>query len=81
MTIITRVSTDGVAVAETITQNEAPLSRIIRERGLKKAWVAAKLGMRPNRISDLSAGRSMWTLDEAVRAAELFGVDVKELLP
>lgn len=75
------MSNHGVGVAETITQNEAPLARIIRERGLKKSWVAGKLAMRANRISDLCAGRSMWTLEEAVRAAELFGVEVRELLP
>lgn len=68
-------------MATTITETEVPLARIIRERGLKKGWVAARLEMRPNRISDLCAGRSMWTLEEAVRAAELFGIPAEELLP
>lgn len=75
------MSNIGVAVSETIAERETPVSRIIRERGLKKAWVAEQLGVRANRISDLCIGRSMWSLDEAVKAAELFGVSVEELLP
>lgn len=75
------MSANNTVIAKTIPRDETPVAKLIRERGLKKSWVAARLGMRTNRVSDLCSGKGRWLLDEAQRAADLFGVDVRELQP
>lgn len=60
---------------------EHPIGALIREHGKVKSWVAARLGMSPSALSNLLAGRRELRLEEAIKAAELFGVDVRELVP
>lgn len=63
------------------SKGATPLARLIEERGLRKGWVAARLGMDASAMSRLLAGRRELRLEEAIKAAELFGVDVRELVP
>lgn len=60
--------------------SETPIARLIDERGLRKGWVAEKLGISASSLSRLIYGDRRMTLDEGVRLAELLGVDVRELL-
>lgn len=62
------------------TPAESPLARLIQERGLRKGFVAAKLGMNPSRLSRVLAGAEM-KASELADAVELFGVDMRELVP
>jgi plasmid maintenance system antidote protein VapI len=59
---------------------ETPLARLIEERGLRKGWVAKRLGISASGMSRLLYGERRMTLDEGVRLADLLGVDVRELL-
>jgi len=63
------------------TTIETPLARLIRQRGLKKGFVAEYMGIWPSRLSQILKGSSYMTLAEGLKAAELFGVEVRELLP
>ncbi|MBK7086901.1 MAG: helix-turn-helix transcriptional regulator [Flavobacteriales bacterium] len=63
------------------TTLETPLARLIRQRGLKKGFVAEYMGIWPSRLSLILKGSSYMTLAEGLKAAELFGVEVRELLP
>lgn len=49
--------------------------------GRKQVWVAEQLGIDRLRLRQLMHGKTAWRLEEAVRAARLFGVAVEELLP
>ena len=82
----TKVSfaTPKFANAETnleTTAIETPLGRLIRQRGLKKGFVDEYVGIWPSRLSQILKGSSYMTLAEGLKAAELFGVEVRELLP
>lgn len=57
------------------------LNDLIEARGLKKQWVADRLGMTPSHLSRLLRGERVITETVALKAAELFGVDVRELVP
>lgn len=59
--------------------NETPLERLIRERGLKKGFVAEKVGISRNTLSFICAGKSEPTLRVALKIARLFDVSVEEL--
>lgn len=59
---------------------ETPIARLIDERGLRKGWVAEKLGISPSSLSRLIWGERRMTLDEGLKLAEILGVDVRELL-
>lgn len=63
-----------------LAEEVTPLGRLIEEKGLKKGWVAQRLGMTPSRMSRVLAGAEMWA-SELAEAVELFGVDVRELVP
>lgn len=64
-----------------VAEHETPLARMVRERGLKKGWVARQMGILPSRLTRLLSGDSAMRLSEAVEAARLLGVPVEDLLP
>lgn len=59
---------------------EAPVARLIREQGRLIGWVAKTAGMTRDRL-DTVRGGGVPTLTEALRLAEIFGVEIGELLP
>lgn len=63
------------------TEMETPLARFIREQGRLKQWVAEQIGCGPQRLSRLISGERSLTLKEAALAAQIFGVDIEELVP
>ncbi len=71
---------EAIAIA-TQASEPHPLELLIRKRGHLKGWVAAQLGMDPSALSRVLSGRRELQLREALKAAELFGVDVRELVP
>ena len=55
------------------------ISRLCRERGLKKGWVAEQLGL--DRLSPIVSGQRELTISEAARLAEIFGVEIETFVP
>jgi transcriptional regulator with XRE-family HTH domain len=56
------------------------INRIIIESGMKKEFVAEKLGMSPTSLSNKLAGRTPFTIKEANAFCELFGItDAEEM--
>ncbi|ALX47131.1 hypothetical protein AOX59_18970 [Lentibacillus amyloliquefaciens] len=51
----------------------------IKESGLKKGYIAEKLGVNKDTLSNWMHGRSMIPFDKAVKLAELLGCEVTEL--
>lgn len=66
-----------------VTVMEPPIARLIRERCMSAAKVAAHVGMTRSKLSRLCTGNgsSRLTAEEAVKLSRLFGVTVEELLP
>lgn len=62
-------------------QSETPLAGFVRDRGLKKGWLAEKLGIPASSLTRLLQGKRDLSLDEAVVLADLLGVDVRDLSP
>ena len=52
----------------------------IEKRGIKKAFVAARLGMSKQSFSDLINGRRRLQVEEAFILADLFSLDVDEVV-
>ena len=52
----------------------------IEKRGLKKGFVARKIGVTEARFSDLINGRRRLQVEEALILADLFGLDVDEVI-
>mgnify|MGYP001204034969 CR=1 FL=1 len=52
----------------------------IDKRGLKKGFVARKIGVTEARFSDLINGRRRLQVEEALILADLFGLDVDEVI-
>ena len=69
------------AMATDTKRVETPLSRLIREQGRLKGWVADQLGIGPERLSRLISGERRLTLEEGIKLADLFGVPIETLLP
>jgi plasmid maintenance system antidote protein VapI len=57
------------------------IARLCREQGRTKGWVAAQLGITPSRLSKLIAGAVAMRVDEAAKAALLFGVPIETFVP
>ncbi|GIM45225.1 transcriptional regulator [Collibacillus ludicampi] len=56
-----------------------PLEKLIRQRGLKKVWIAEQCGITRSTLSSISAGKQEPTLRVALKIARLFDVSVEEL--
>lgn len=52
----------------------------IEKRGLKKGFVARRLGITEPRFSDLINGRRRLQVEEALILADLFDIDVDEVI-
>lgn len=55
------------------------ISKLINERGYKKKYVAAEIGITPTQLSNWISGRSLPTIDKAFKLADLLGVKVDDL--
>ncbi|TFJ91833.1 helix-turn-helix domain-containing protein [Lentibacillus salicampi] len=51
----------------------------IKKSGLKKKYIADKLNVNKDTLSNWIAGRSMIPLDRAVHLAEILNCDIKDL--
>ena len=58
-----------------------PIARLIDEKMMSAGRVRLALGMRPGTFYRVLRGERELTLAEGLKAAELFGVEVRELLP
>jgi DNA-binding XRE family transcriptional regulator len=58
---------------------ETNLQRIIKERGLKQAFIAEKADVSPGALSKIVRGESLPTLPVAIRIARVLGETVEEL--
>ena len=52
----------------------------IEKRGLKKGFVAKRIGITEPRFSDLINGRRRLQVEEALILADLFGLDVDDVI-
>lgn len=55
------------------------MARIIRERGLKKKWVAEQAGMSAAAIALIVNGKTAPTMAAGIRIARVLGVTVEDL--
>jgi putative transcriptional regulator len=60
---------------------ETRLKQIMRERGLKQAWVAQQAGISPAQLSLLANGKGEPTLRTARAISRVLGVSIEELWP
>lgn len=56
-----------------------PIDRAIKNKGLKKIWVAKQVGISRNTLSLILKGESAPTLKVAIRLARLLDMTVEEL--
>jgi len=56
------------------------LAKILDERGIKKTWLARKLGINRNTLAAMIAG-STPPLDRAYRTARILGLTVYDIWP
>lgn len=56
------------------------VSEEIKKRGLKQNFVASRIGIDPNRFSDLVNGRRQLRVEEALILADMFDLDVEEVI-
>lgn len=61
-----------------VLKPEAPqiLSKEIEDRGLKRKYVAEKIGVSPNYFSQMMGGSRPLSTDVAIRAAQVLGLPV-----
>lgn len=52
----------------------------IEKRGMKKGFVAKRIGVTEPRFSDLINGRRRLQVEEALILADLFGLDVDDVI-
>ncbi len=66
-----------------ISEHNAPaagnISRLIKERGLKKVYVARKAGYAPQELTDMLNGRKIIKVSDVLRLVCVLGVGVGEL--
>lgn len=62
---------------EALVEEETVLARLIRERLMRPALVAAALGVSRSTLHRLMHGESRMSVEVAVRASRLFGVPVE----
>ncbi|WP_447579936.1 helix-turn-helix transcriptional regulator [Acinetobacter baumannii] len=55
------------------------IDELIKEKGYMKKYVAQKVGITPNQLSNWLAGKSYPPLDKAYILADLLGVKVDDL--
>jgi transcriptional regulator with XRE-family HTH domain len=55
-------------------QNRQPLFEILDARGIKRSWLAAKLGMHRNYLYLVERGRRPFPVAKRTRAAEVLGL-------
>ena len=65
----------------TATGVQHPIAKLINEKLMSAGKVRKQLGMRPGTFYRVLRGERELTLAEGLKAAELFGVEVRELLP
>jgi putative transcriptional regulator len=58
---------------------ESKIGELINERGLKRKWIAEKVGVTPKQISNWVTGYSYPTVEKAFKLANLLGVKVDDL--
>jgi DNA-binding XRE family transcriptional regulator len=60
---------------------DSPLTREITRRGIRRNWMAERLGVRPWTFSRIEAGKQPAPADWYPRAAEILGVAVAVITP
>jgi len=55
------------------------LDDLIRQRGMSQRYVAKQVGVNENTLRNWIQGRSFPRLDQAVKLAKVFDVDIKQL--
>jgi DNA-binding XRE family transcriptional regulator len=60
---------------------DSPLTREMTRRGLRRNWMAERLGVRPWTFSRIEGGTQAPPADWYPRAAEILGVDVAVITP
>lgn len=65
----------------TEAQREHPLARLVRERGIKKQWVAEQMGWDRSVVTRCIQGTRELTASEVVRLAAIFDVAPETFLP
>lgn len=73
------MSTSTTAIAE-LTFNRPVLDQLLIEQGRRKDWLAARMGISPQRFAHCLAGRRRLHHHEAVAAAEALGVPIGMLV-
>ncbi|MED5050677.1 helix-turn-helix transcriptional regulator [Anoxybacillus rupiensis] len=58
---------------------KSKIDEIIKLKGYKKKYVAEKIGVSANQLSNWITGKNYPTLDKAFKLAELLGVSVEDL--
>jgi len=56
------------------------ISEEIKKRGLKQNYVASRIGIDQNRFSDLVNGRRQIRVEEALILADMFDLDVEDVI-
>jgi len=56
------------------------LTDLIRERGMRQGWIAAKLGLTPSHFSDVCNGRKSLKIDYVEPLATILGVPVADIV-
>ena len=56
-----------------------PLESILQERGIKKTWLAKKVGVSNGTMTRLCSGESKPTIDVALKIARVLGTSIEEL--
>ena len=58
--------------------NYTELNRIIEESGMKKAYIASRLGMTPGTLSGRLNGKTLWKGNEIAAFSTLFRLTSKQ---
>jgi len=56
-----------------------PLESILRERGIKKTWLAQQVGVSNGTMTRLCSGESKPTIDVALKIARVLETSIEEL--
>lgn len=56
------------------------ITRIVKEKGLKKNYVAERANLTPMNLTDICAGRRLATITDVVRLAQALDVTPNDLI-
>ncbi len=56
-----------------------PIAKVIKEKGLRKGWVAEKAEVAPGTLSMIISGKSKPTIEVAIRLGRVLDKSVEEL--